>query len=194
MLLTPGFAALALSTFGIHLMTQGVFQSLFPIQSTTQAGLTNGQVGTLISIASVVTLIFALPNGFLIDRFGRKPALVPGLFLLAFTAVLLSISRDYSGALMAALVYGIAQAMTTGASQTFAMDLAPPDRRGAFLGVWSISQNLGSFTGPLVAGAIVDTWGFGPAFLVTAAWIGASAVIMAVWGPETRPGGKAGPR
>jgi len=31
-LLTPGFAALAISTFGIHLMTQGVFQALFPIQ------------------------------------------------------------------------------------------------------------------------------------------------------------------
>ena len=185
-LLTPGFAALAISTFGIHLMTQGVFQALFPIQSKVQAGLSDSDVGTLISIASVVTLLFALPNGIIVDRFGRKRSLVPGLFLLSGAALLLAISRDYTGALAVAVVYGVSQSMTTGSSQTYAMDLAPKDHRGAFLGVWSISQNLGSFWGTLAAGAIVDTWGFGAAFLTTACWLSASAVFMAVFGPETR--------
>ena len=192
-LLSPGFAALALCTFGIHLMTQGVFQSLFPIQSKVEAGLTDGDVGTLISIASIVTLFVAFPNGVIVDRFGRKPSLVPGLLLLAGTAVLLSMSRDYMGALMVALVYGVGQSMTIGASQTFAMDLAPVDRRGAFLGIWSVFQNLGSFVGPVAAGAIVDTWGFGAAFLTTAVWLGVSALIMAAFGPETRTRGRPPP-
>lgn len=192
-LLSPGFAVLAITTFGIHLMTQGVFQSLFPIQSKEQAGLSDADVGTLISIASIVTLLFAFPNGMLVDRFGRKPSLVPGLLLLAGTAVLLAMSRDYTGALMVALVYGVGQSMTIGASQTFAMDLAPDAQRGTFLGAWSVSQNLGSFVGPLAAGAIVDTWGFGPAFLTTAAWLGGSALIMALLGPETRARNRAGP-
>ena len=74
------------------------------------------------------------------------------------------------------------------------MDLAPEDRRGAFIGVWSVSQNLGSFAGPLAAGLIVDAWGFGAAFLTTAAWLGASALIMAVFGPETRTRGPTKPR
>jgi MFS family permease len=125
-LLTPGFAALTISTFGIHLMTQGVFQALFPIQSKVQAGLSDGDVGTLISIASVVTLIFALPNGIILDRFGRKRSLVSGLFMLSGAALLLAISRDYNGALAVAVLYGLAQSMTTGSSQTYAMDLAPP--------------------------------------------------------------------
>ena len=193
-LTTPGFAVLAFTTFGIHLMTQGVFQSLFPLQSKAEAGLTDGHVGTLISIAAVVTLVFAFPNGMLVDRFGRKSSLVPGLLLLGATAVLLSMSRDYTGALIAAVVYGLGQTMTTGASQTYALDLAPEDRRGAFIGVWSVSQNLGSFAGPLAAGLIVDAWGFGAAFLTTAAWLGASALIMAVFGPETRTRGPTKPR
>ena len=120
---------LAFTTFGIHLMTQGVFQSLFPLQSKAEAGLTDGHVGTLISIAAVVTLVFAFPNGMLVDRFGRKSSLVPGLLLLGATAVLLSMSRDYTGALIAAVVYGLGQTMTTGASQTYAMDLAPENSR-----------------------------------------------------------------
>jgi DHA1 family multidrug resistance protein-like MFS transporter len=186
-LLTPGFAALTISTFGIHLMTQGVFQALFPIQSKVQAGLSDGDVGTLISIASVVTLIFALPNGIILDRFGRKRSLVSGLFMLSGAALLLAISRDYNGALAVAVLYGLAQSMTTGSSQTYAMDLAPPpDHRGAFLGVWSISQNLGAFGGTLAAGAIVDAWGVGVAFFATAGWLCISAIFMAVFGPETR--------
>ncbi len=152
-----------------------------------QAGLSDGHVGLLISVASIVTLIAALPSGAIVDKFGRKPALVPGLLLLAATALLLAISRDAQGALMVALVYGVGQSMTIGASQTFAIDLAPDQHRGAFLGVWTTVQNLGSFVGPLAAGAIVDTWGFAPAFLVTAAWLGASALVMAVFGPETNP-------
>jgi len=194
-LLTPAFASLALCTFGIHVMTQGVFQSLFPIQSKVQAGLTDGQVGLLISIASIVTLIAAMPSGMIVDRFGRKPALVPGMLLLAGTALLLAVSRDQQGALMVALVYGVGQSMTIGASQTVAVDLAPEQQRGAFLGVWTIAQNLGSFAGPLAAGAIVDAWGFAPAFIATAVWLGVSAVIMALFGPETRsrPRVKAGP-
>ncbi len=189
-LLTPAFASLALCTFGIHVMTQGVFQSLFPIQSKVQAGLTDGDVGVLISIASIVTLLFALPNGFIVDRYGRKPALVPGLLLLAAAGCLLAVSRDYPGALMVALVYGVGQSMTIGASQTFAMDLAPEHQRGAFMGTWTVFQNLGSFVGPLAAGAIVDAWGFGPAFWTTAAWLGASALVVMAFGPETRARGR----
>ena len=88
--------------------------------------MSDGDVGTLISIASVVTLLFALPNGIIVDHFGRKRSLVPGLFMLSGAALLLAISRDYSGALAVAVLYGLAQSMTTGSSQTYAMDLAPP--------------------------------------------------------------------
>ena len=186
LLLTPAFVSLAICTFGIHVMTQGVFQSLFPIQSKEQAGLSDADVGLLISIASVVTLIVAMPSGYVADRFGRKRALVPGLALLAGTALLLAVSRDYGGALAVALVYGVAQSMTIGSSQTFAMDLAPAESRGSFLGVWTVFQNLGSFAGPLAAGAIVDAWGFASAFIATAVWLGASTLVVAAFGPETR--------
>lgn len=97
----------------------------------------------------------------------------------------LGLSTDHSGILLAALVFGVAQGMTMGATQTFAMDLAPEDRRGAFLGSWSMFQSFGAFVGPLAAGAIVATFGFAAAFYCVAAWLVLSAFFMAAFGPET---------
>ncbi len=179
------FLALAMTTFGVSLIGQGIFQTLFPIHARETAGLDAAQIGTLIGVAGVVTLFVSFPNGVLMDRFGRKRSLVPGLMLAATAAALLGLSTDHSGILQAALVFGVAQGMTMGATQTFAMDLAPEDRRGAFLGIWSMFQSFGAFVGPLAAGAIVATLGFAVAFYCVAAWLVLSALFMAVFGPET---------
>ena len=82
--------------------------------------------------------------------------------------------------------FGIAQAMTMGSTQAFAMDLAPEDKRGAFLGVTAAFQSFGSAVGPLSAGAIAQYWGFGTAFTAVAGFLLVAALAMAVFGPETR--------
>ena len=59
-------------------------------------------------------------------------------------------------------LYGFGSAMSMGASQTFAADLAPPDRRGAFLGVWTTIGNFGSIIAPLIIGAVATNFGYAP--------------------------------
>ena len=187
---TRAFVVLAITTFTVSLMGQGIFHSLFPIAALEVAGLDAGQIGLLIGIAGAITVAFALPNGFLIDRFGRKPALVPGLVLSGVAAALIAIGNDFNGLLWAAAVFGVAQAMTQVTTQTFAIDLAPDDRRGTFLGVWTVFQSFGGFVGPLAAGIIVEVWGFTAAFMAVAVLFAITAFVMAVFGPETRHRGQ----
>ena len=73
-----------------------------------------------------------------------------------------------------------------GANMAFAMDLAPEDRRGAFLGVWSSVQSFGALIGPLAVGAMVSIWGFTLAFNVVAVFMVVAALMMALLGPETK--------
>ena len=51
-----------------------------------------------------------------------------------------------------------------GSSQAYAMDLAPEDRRGEFLGVWAVFGNAGALVAPLLIGGIYAWVGPGPAF------------------------------
>ena len=180
------FIALGLTTIAAALIGQTIVQVMFPIASKVEGGLIESEIGFLISIAGVITLLCSFPNGMLVDRFGRKMSLVPGLLIAAVAAVLLSMMDDFSGALLGMAVLGVAIAMTMGSTQAFAMDLAPEDKRGAFIGVWSAFQSFGSGMGPLATGAVAEVWGFGTAFIAAAGFLMVAALAMALFGPETR--------
>ena len=63
--------------------------------------------------------------------------------------------------------------------------LGREDRRGAFLGVWTLFTNMGQITGPLVIGSAADAWGFTTAFVIVGIVLVAGAVVMALLGRET---------
>ncbi|MDA0799600.1 MAG: MFS transporter [Chloroflexi bacterium] len=180
------FVALAVTTIAIAFMNQGVFMTLFPIAAKEEAGLDTAQIGTLVAIASAITLIISFPNGVIVDKYGRKASLVPGLILAGGAGILLALLVDFRTAFQAAAVFGIAQSMTQGANQTYAMDLAPEDRRGAFLGMWTSIQSFGAFVGPLAVGAAVEFWSFSTAFYGVAVLMTTAGLAMAILGPETK--------
>lgn len=183
---TRPFLALAVTTIAIAFMNQGVFMTLFPIAAKEEAGLDTTQIGTLVAIASTITLLISFPNGVIVDKYGRKASLVPGLVLAGGAGILLALLVDFRTAFMAAAVFGIAQSMTQGANQTYAMDLAPEDKRGAFLGMWTSIQSFGAFIGPLAVGAAVEFWNFSAAFYSVAVLMTTAGIAMAILGPETK--------
>ena len=180
------FAVLAITTVAVAMMNQGVFMTLFPIVAGEEGGLDTATIGTLVGFASFITLLISFPNGIMVDRWGRKRSLVPGLALAAGAAVLLGLVVDFRTAVQAAAVFGVAQAMMMGANMAFAMDLAPAEKRGAFLGVFTAVQSFGALIGPLAVGGMVAIWGFAFAFNVVAVFMVAAALVMAFLGPETK--------
>ncbi|MCY4581541.1 MAG: MFS transporter [Chloroflexi bacterium] len=184
--LSRAFLALGLTTIAAALIGQSMVQAMFPIAGKVDAGLIESEIGLLITVAGIVTLLCSFPNGVLVDRLGRKMSLVPGLLIAAGAAVVLSMMDGFSIALLGMAVLGMAIAMTMGSTQAFAMDLAPDDKRGAFLGLWASFQSFGSAVGPLAAGAIAEFWGFGTAFIAVAGFLVFCALAMAMFGPETR--------
>ena len=184
-IMSRAFIALGLTTIAAALIGQGLVQVMFPIAGQEKVGLIESEIGLLIGVASLLTLLLSFPNGMLVDRFGRKTSLVPGLLFAAVASVLLSFAGSFNGALAAMAVFGVAQAMTMGSTQAFAMDLAPEDKRGAFLGVTAAFQSFGSAVGPLSVGAIAELWGFGTAFTAVAVFLVIAALAMLLFGPET---------
>ena len=66
------------------------------------------------------------------------------------------------------------------------MDMAPPDQRGQFLGVWRLLGDLGVVSGPLLAGVMVNIATLAAASFsaATLGLLGAAAFLFLV--PETR--------
>ena len=182
---TRAFIVIALVSLTVSMMTQGVFQTLFPLFLHDSGGLTTQQIGMLMTIAGISILVTSLPNGYLVDRFGRKATLVPGLFVLAAAAMLLPRADAFSAAAFIVVVYGVGTGMCQGAAQVYVMDLAPRDRRGAFLGMWALLDSSGGALAPLAVGSAATSFGFGPAFLAVGTVLAAMGLVMWLYGPDT---------
>jgi MFS family permease len=183
---TRAFAALLITSFALNMMGgAGAFGALFPVQAEEQAGLSAAQVGNMLSLAGLFGLTLSYPNGMVVDRFGRKTTLLPGLLILAASAYLLSQISTMHEVLVMIFVFSVGSTMSMGASEAFALDLAPDDRRGAFLGVWTLFRNAGAVGAPLIIGAIADRFGIAPGYYFVGAFLVVSALFMALFGPET---------
>ena len=183
---TP-YLTLAAATLVIGMMElAGATGGVLTLMAKNELGMNPTVVGNLLTLAGLVAVAVSFPNGLLVDRFGRKPVLIPGLCLFAVFAAMLSTHPGAGLVVLAMVIYGVADGMCQGSTQVFAIDLAPPERRGAFMGIWQLYGNLGGLISPIIVGGIAQAWGFSAAFMAIVALVLSSAVLVTVFGPETR--------
>lgn len=181
------FLAVVIATLTLSGMTQGVMQALFPVYVDGLAGFGAADVGVMMTIAGITAVLISFPNGVLVDRFGRRKSLTPGLLVLALSAYLLATNTGYWGLVLMVIIYGIGEGISTSTSQTYAIDLAPTDRRGAFLGAWSLLQNGGAIVAAALIGLMADGFGFWVTFQVVAAVLAASGLLIWLFGSDPAP-------
>jgi MFS family permease len=146
----------------------------------------------LVSTAALLGVLVAYHNGILSDRLGRKFSLVPGLLILAVGTTVLAISPSYVALALAMAAFGIGEGMVMGTTQAFAMDLAPTEGRGAFLGIWSLVRSISSVLIPLGIGGLYAAYSPQGAFLVASAWLVVSAVLVITIAKESGGRGASG--
>jgi DHA1 family multidrug resistance protein-like MFS transporter len=184
---TRAFLALAVGTFTVSMVGggTGVFRTLFPPHSSEVAGFSEVQIGLLLAIAGGSALVSTMPAGIITDRYGRKRTLLFGLFVTALAVFTMTLGVTFTIAALAVVTFGLSEAFAWGTMQVYAMDLAPEDRRGSFLGVWGFFQNLGQIAGPLLIGTIADSLGFNIAFAVVSGMLVVGATMVFLFGEET---------
>ena len=188
---TKTFAVLALASFCVNMMGDGIFGAIFPVYAKDAAGLSTVEIANMITLVAIVTAVVSIPSGALMDTYGRKRNLVPGLFLLGLAAFLLAHITDLGTVLLMVLVYGLGHGISQGVTQVYAMDLAPAGQRGTFLGTWTAFTQLGALVAPLLIGLLADALGFKSAYFILAGSLVTSGLLLWAFGAETLPKRKA---
>lgn len=180
------FLVLGFTNFIIYLMSQGgAFESLFPVHVTSVAGLSTVEIGYGLSLLNLISFLISFPGGAVTDRVGRKAVLLPGMLLLGLGTFLLAGISDYWMVMVALFVIGMGDGLSSGAVLVLAMDMAPPQHRGVFLGVWGFIERSGGVLAPIVMGAIAQAFGIPAAFTAVTGCMVVAAVVMGLFGPET---------
>jgi MFS family permease len=166
-----------------------IYANMLHLYAAFAYNLDAAGIGVLATSASVMGVPIGFLAGWLMDRFGRKVTMVPGfagvtltMLMLAVTAFLQLSLVWYVATFLAAVA---AQSLTGGSVQTVGADVAPPDARGLFLGVWRFTGQLGQTLGPLAFGYLAERTGYGTSFLFIAAAALVTAFLLLTLVPET---------
>jgi MFS family permease len=132
---------------------------IIPLFAADMLGLGVEQIGWIMAIsAGVDSLLFPLA-GYIMDRFGRKWAYVPSFLIQGLAMGLIPLSTDFGSLVLATSLLGFGNGLGSGTMMTLGADLAPPDSRGEFLGVWRLIGDGGHVVGPVLIGGMAQGLG-----------------------------------
>jgi MFS family permease len=158
---------------------------ILPLYGASVLGLDVQAVGWVLSIAAAFDVALFPLAGVLMDRWGRKFAIVPCFVIQALGMLLVPLASGFLGLALAGAVIGFGNGIGSGTMMTLASDLAPRHTIGEFLGVWRLIGDAGSMGGPVTVGALADLMTLASATVVIAL-VGLGAATVFAWGvPET---------
>ena len=162
-------------------------EAIIPLYASEVIGLDVQAVGWVVSGAALVDMLMFIPAGYIMDRFGRKYAIVPSFLLQGIGLVAIPIADSFIGLLLIGFVIGIGNGLGSGSMMTLGADLAPRQALGEFLGIWRLIGDTGSTAGPLLVGVVASAVSL-PLATVLAGGVGfCAAAIFAAYVPETLP-------
>ena len=149
-------------------------------------GLSPTVVGAVVSVGTAADLVLFPVAGWIMDRFGRLSAMVPGFGLVAVGLVLLGLANSTTTIVLAGTVIGIGNGLSSGSMLTLGSDLAPDDSTAPFLAAMAAMGNAGRMVGPLLVGVVGAVAGLGGASFALAGVLVAAIVWLVVVIGETR--------
>ena len=150
-------------------MTIRTGQSLMlPLWGADVLKLSPDQIGWAVGLSAGVSMTLFYPVGLIMDRIGRKAAVVPSFLLLGLGLALLPLAKSFGAFMLVAALIGFGHGMGSGAMMTVGSDLSPEQGRSAFLGAWRLIGDTGNSGGPLIVGFVADVLTLPSASLVIA--------------------------
>jgi MFS family permease len=143
-------------------------------------------MSSCIIAAQAIMLPVAVLVGHTADTWGRKPILLIGFGILPIRAALYTLSDDTSWLIAVQLLDGVGAGIFGAITPLVLADLMRgTGRYNVAQGAVAMVQGIGASTSGLVAGLIVDHFGYSAAFLEAAAAAGIAFAVLTVMMPET---------
>jgi MFS family permease len=158
---------------------------LIPLYAADVLGLDPQAIGLIETTSSAFDTAMFYPTGVIMDRWGRKYAVVPAFLILAAGLSLVPFTASFSGLMLVVALIGFGNGLSAGTMMTLGADLSPQEGRAQFLGVWRMIGDAGATGGPLIVGGVADLLTLQPAAWAVAATGLATSAIFAFLMPET---------
>ncbi|MGA9870819.1 MAG: MFS transporter [Rhodococcus sp. (in: high G+C Gram-positive bacteria)] len=177
-LAVPAYRAALASNFATGWTVMGVRVALVPLFVIAVLERSAAVAAVSLAIFAVGNALVLITAGRLSDTRGRKPFVVLGLVIAGLGTAAIGLTDTVALFMIASFVAGVGSGLMTPAQQASVADVIGSKARGGpVLSTFQMSADVGAILGPLVAGAIVEVYTYGTAFVLS----GAILLTAAVW-------------
>lgn len=143
--------AIACLVIFVDMIGYGIIIPILPIYSQN-LGASEAQIGFLFASYAIVLLLTLLPFGMVVDRYGKKPLIVLGMFLLFVSSILYASSQSLLHLMLSRMLQGLSASCTWAAALPLAAYAATEAKRGLEMSAVTIATGLGAVLGPIIGG------------------------------------------
>ncbi len=183
--LTAPFLLAVTGTLGVFLSI-GTLLPVLPVYAKGPLDAGNVGIGLAVAAASPTALLFQPLAGRLGDRRGRRLLVIAGPLLMAATVAGYTLAESLPALVTLRLATGVGEALAFVGFATIVNDLAPDERRGETLSLYSIGVWGGLALGPLLGETILGEDRYHQVWLASAGFA-LTAALVSLALPETRP-------
>jgi MFS family permease len=180
------FVTVLVSNAAYFWFSAGVISTLLSLFAHDSFHLSTLEIGLVFAVLSVAEFAVLFAAGSLTDRVGRKKVLLPSMVAITVIVVLTGQVASVGMLIVALVLMGVASGFGGVPQSVMLADVVPSRLQPAAIGVYRFVGDLGYAIGPLLAGAMASSFGFGVAFAVSALPCVAAAILLATIA-ETKP-------
>ena len=144
-------------------MDRMVIVSLFP-HIKQDWGVSDAQLGLLVSAVYWSILLFTLPVSILIDRWSRKHCIGTMAVIWSLATAACAFTRNFGQLFTTRVVIGAGEAGYAPGGAAMISALYPKEKRAKMIGIWNAAIPLGSAVGIALGGFVAQRYGWKHAF------------------------------
>lgn len=191
----PTLRSVAVSHAGVFLSLGVGILLLSALRSSRQVviplwsdhlGMDATSASLIYGLSGAIDMLVFYPAGKLMDRKGRQWVAVPSTLLMGTALLLIPLTGSFVGLLLAALLIGFGNGISSGLVMTLGADFSPDRGRGQFLGLWRFMADAGSTGGPVLLSGVTALASLGPGISATGLLGFAAAAVFAVVLPRLK--------
>lgn len=175
------YPALFAQTFALGLLTP-----VLTLYARTVLRLTPVQYSLFLIAGGAITVLFLIPVGKLVDRWGERWFLRIGLILASFTLLTVTFVQSIPIVLALVALVGIGYAMIIPSWTALIASIVPEEKRAAIWGFFLTIEGTGNVIGPIVSGKLWDTFGHRVPFVTSGVVLAVLFVLQLFISPRRR--------
>lgn len=129
-------------------------------------GASDAAIGLIMGCFAITSMLLRPWTGWGADRWGRWPFMAAGAVVFMLAPIGYAVSAGVPALVAVRLLHGAGMALYPTAATALVADVAPPDRRGEFMGLFGAAGSIAMALGPISGGELLTRLGFGALFAV----------------------------